>query len=175
MSTTLENPPVPPYPIARQNWPLPYQQLQTQQAATTPLPPSPCACVQGAALTVQQGATLSTKLTLTVTDSSVTPPVTTPVDVTGNTFQFTAKVDPTYSDTDPTTVKVDWQETSTPTQGITWLVVPAPTTKAMQIIAYAMQIWMVSASGVVTPLVQGTLTITQSISARAAGPIVNPV
>jgi hypothetical protein len=166
MSTTLENPPVPPYPIARQNWPLPYQQLQPQQAATTPPPPSPCACVQGAALTVQQGATLSTKLTLTVTDSSKTPPVTTPVDVTGNTFQFTAKVDPTYLDTDPTTIKIDWTETSTPTQGITWLVVPAATTQNMQTIAYAMQIRMKSSSGVVTPLVQGTLTVTQPISAR---------
>jgi hypothetical protein len=161
MSTTLENPPVPPYPIARQNWPLPYQQLQTQQAATTPPPPSPCACTQGAALTVQEGATLSTKLTLTVTDKSVTPPVTSPVDVTGNTFQFTAKVDPSYADNDPTTVIVDWQETTTPTQGITWLVVPAATTQTMQTIAYVMQIRMVSASGVVTPLVAGTLTVTE--------------
>jgi hypothetical protein len=166
MSTTLENPPVPPYQIAKQNWPFPYQQLQPQQAATPPPPPSPCACTQGAALTVQEGATLSTKLTLTVTDSSKTPPVTTPVDVTGNTFQFTAKVDPSYLDTDPTTIKIDWQETSTPTQGITWLVVPAATTQNMQTIAYAMQIRMKSASGVVTPLVQGTLTITEPVSAR---------
>jgi hypothetical protein len=161
MSTTLETPPVPPYPIARQNWPLPYQQLQPQQAATPPPPPSPCACTQGAALTVQEGATLSTKLTLTVTDKSVTPPVTSPVDVTGNTFQFTAKVDSTYTDTDPSTVIVDWQETTTPTQGITWLVVPAATTQTMQTIAYVMQIRMVSASGVVTPLVAGTLTVTE--------------
>jgi hypothetical protein len=166
MSTTLETPPIPPYPIAKQNYPFPYQQWQAQQAATPPPSPSPCACVQGAALTVQCGATLSTKLTLTVTDSSKTPPVTTPVDVTGNTFQFTAKVDPTYLDTDPTTIKIDWTETSTPTQGITWLVVPAATTQNMQTIAYAMQIRMKSASGVVTPLVQGTLTVTQPISAR---------
>jgi hypothetical protein len=174
MSTTLENPPVPPYPISKLRSPYPYQQLQTQQAASTPSP-DPCACVKGAALTVQRGATLSTQLTLTVTDNSQTPPVTSPVDVTGNTFQFTAKVDPSYSDSDPTTVTVDWQETSTPTQGITWLVVPAATTQAMQTIAYVMQIWMVSASGVVTPLVQGTLTVTESISARAAGPVVNPL
>jgi hypothetical protein len=117
---------------------------------------------------VQRGATLSTKLTLTVTDSSVTPPVTTPVDITGNAFQFTAKVDPTYLDSDPTTVKVDWHETSTPTQGITWLVVPAATTQNMQDIAYVMQIRMVSPSGVVTPLVQGTLTVTEPVSARYA-------
>jgi hypothetical protein len=166
MSTTLETPPVPPYLIAKQNYPLPYQQLQTQQAATSTPPPSSCACTQGAALTVQRGATLSTKLTLTVTDKSKTHPVTTPVDVTGNTFEFTAKVNQTYSDTDPTTVIVDWQETTTPTQGITWLVVPAATTQNMQTIAYAMQIRMKSASGVVTPLVQGTLTVTEPISAR---------
>src|SRR4029077_13422139 len=117
-------------PIAKQNWPFPYQQLQTQQAATPPPPPSPCACVQAAALTVQRGATLSTKLTLTVTDKSQTPPVTTPVDVTGNTFQFTAKVDPSYADNNPTTVKVDWPKINTPTQGITWREVPSPPTQA---------------------------------------------
>jgi hypothetical protein len=165
MSTTLETPPVPPLPIAKLAFPVPYQQWQTHQTATS-TPPDPCACVQGAALTVQRGATLSTKLTLTVTDKSKTPPVISPVDVTGNTFQFTAKVDSTYTDSDPTTVKIDWQETNTPTQGITWLVVPAATTQNMQTIAYQMQIRMKSASGVVTPLVQGTLTVTQPISAR---------
>jgi hypothetical protein len=165
MSTTLENPPVPPYPIAKLRSPYPYQQSQAQQALAPPLPDA-CACTQGAALTVQRGATLSTKLTLTVTDSSKTPPVSVPVDVTGATFQFTAKVDPTYLDTDPTTIKIDWTETSTPTQGITWLVVPAATTQNMQTIAYAMQIRMKSSSGVVTPLVQGTLTVTEPVSAR---------
>jgi hypothetical protein len=164
MSTTLETPPVPPLPIAKLAFPVPYQQWQTQQVASAP--PDPCACVKGAALTVQRGATLSTKLTLTVTDKSQTPPVTTPVDVTGNTFEFTAKVDQTYSDSDPTTVIVDWQETDTPTQGITWLKISAATTQNMQTIAYAMQVRMVSASGVVTPLVQGSLTVTQPISAR---------
>jgi hypothetical protein len=119
-------------------------------------------------LTVKQGATLSTKIALTVTDNSVVPPVTTPVDVTGNTFLFTAKVDPTYADNDPTTVKVNWQETATPQQGFTWLVVPNSITETMQLIAYAFQIWMVSASGVVTPLVEGTLTITQGVSTRSS-------
>jgi len=171
MSTTLETPPVPPYPIARLRSPYPYQQLQTQQTASST--PDPCACVKGAALTVQQGATLSTQLTLTVTDK--TTGIKSPVDVTGTIFQFTAKVDPSYPDSDPSTVMIDWQETNTPTQGVTWLVVPAAITANMQLIAYAMQIWMVSASGVVTPLVQGTLTVTESISARAAGPVVNPL
>jgi hypothetical protein len=141
------------------------QPVSSVQQSTAPVP-DPCACVQGAALTVQRGADLSTKLTLTVTDASVTPPVTVPVDVTGNTFQFTAKTDPTISDDDPSTIKIDWPETATPTQGITWLKIPAATTQNMQVIAYAMQIRMKSASGVVTPLVQGTLTVTQPISAR---------
>jgi hypothetical protein len=167
MSATLEIPPMPRYPYAGPTF------GSQQQTASTP--PDPCACVRGAALTVQRGATLSTKLTLSVTDSSVTPPVTSPVDVTGNTFQFTAKVDPSYADNDPSTVKIDWQETSTPTQGITWLVVPAAVTQAMQDIAYQFQIWMVSASGVATPLVQGTLTVTEPISTRAAGPVINPL
>jgi hypothetical protein len=141
--------------------------LQAQQSTGT-APPQACACVRGAALTVKRGATLSTKLTLTVTDKSQTPPLTSPVDVTGNTFLFTAKVDPTYADDDPTTVEVDWQETNTPQQGITWLVVPNTATVNMQDIAYAMQIWMVSPGGVVTPLVDGTLTITEPVSARAS-------
>jgi hypothetical protein len=162
MSTTLEAPPIPLYPIAKLS---PFQQLQAQQSAAATAP-DPCACVRGAALTCQRGATLSTKLTLTVTDKSVTPPLTSPVDVTGATFEFTAKVDPSYDDNDPTTVIIDWQETNTPTQGITWLVVPAATTQNMQTIAYQFQVRMVSSSGVVTPLVQGTLTITEPISAR---------
>jgi hypothetical protein len=162
MSTTLEAPPIPHYPSIRYS--SSYQQMQALQTASTP--PDPCACVKGAALTVQLGATLSTKLTLTVTDASVTPPVTTPIDVTGNTFQFTAKTDPAISDNDPSTIKIDWTETATPTQGVTWLHIPSVTTQNMQVIAYAMQIRMKSASGVVTPLVQGTLTVTQPISAR---------
>jgi len=150
MSATVLAPPV---PIYKQ------QQTQTVPAQT-------CTCPPTVALSVEQGATLSTKLTLTVTDTSVTPPVTTPVNLTGATMQFTAKVDETYSDSDPTTVKIDWQETSTPTQGITWLVIPAATTQTMQAIAYVFQIRMKSSSGVVTPLVSGTLTIVVPISAR---------
>src|SRR5262245_10310827 len=98
--------------------PLPYANLKApKQTQTSSASPSEtCACVQGAALTVQRGATLSTKLKLTVTDKSVTPPVTTPVDITGCTMQFTAKVDSTHTDSDPTTVKIDWTETATPTQ-----------------------------------------------------------
>jgi hypothetical protein len=88
------------------------------------------------------------------------------VDVTGAEFQFTAKVDPTLPDTDPSTVMVDWQETNTPTQGITWLQIDASITQTMQPVAYAYQIRMTSASGVVTPLVKGTLTIIVPISSR---------
>jgi uncharacterized membrane protein YfbV (UPF0208 family) len=63
---------------------------------------------------------------------------------------------------------VDWTETSTPTQGITWLSIPAATTGAMQLTAYYYQVRMVSSSGVVTPLFNGALTVTQPVSARGA-------
>jgi hypothetical protein len=103
-------------------------------------------------------------MTITVTDQ--TTGIKSPVDVTGCTFQFTAKVDPTYDDNDPTTVKVDWSETLTPTEGITYLQVPAATTQTMQPIVYPMQVRMVSSSGVVTALLKGTLTIIEPLSAR---------
>ena len=125
------------------------------------VPASTCTCTKTAALTVQRGATLSTKLTLTITDISVTPPVKAPVDVTGCQFQFTAKPTQDTPDDDPTTVKIDWQETSTSLQGITWLVIPAETTQDMEDVSYVMQIRMVSSSGVVTPLVGGSLTVTE--------------
>jgi hypothetical protein len=146
---------------------LPYASFPQVQQAFVPSDASTCTCTKTVALTVQRGATLSTKITLTVTDKSATPPVTSPVDITGNTFQFTAKPTPETDDDDPSTVKIDWQETSTPQQGFTWLVIPDDTTRTMQVIAYPMQVRMVSPSGVVTPLVQGTITITEPISARA--------
>ncbi|MGA7412124.1 MAG: hypothetical protein WBW33_16735 [Bryobacteraceae bacterium] len=107
---------------------------------------------------VEQGATLSTKITLTLNQV--------PVDLTGATFQFTAKLDPNDPDTAPTTVQIDWQETSTPQQGYTWLVVDADTTGSMQLVGYAYQVRMISAGGVVTPIVKGVFTIVQPISAR---------
>lgn len=128
---------------------------------TVPTDACTCTCAKTVALSVQRGATLSCKITLTVTDKSVTPPVTSPVDVTGSTFQFTAKPDQTYADDDPGTVKIDWQETTTSTQGITWLQIPADVTQDMQDLAYIMQVRMVSSSGVVTPLIGGTLTVTE--------------
>jgi hypothetical protein len=129
--------------------------------ASTTVPASTCTCTKTAALTVQRGATLSTKLTLTVTDKTVTPPVTSPVDITGCEFQFTAKPTQDTPDDDPSTVKIDWTETSTSLQGNTWLVVPAETTQDMLDLSYVMQIRMVSSSGVVTPLVGGSLTVTE--------------
>jgi hypothetical protein len=125
------------------------------------VPASTCTCTKTAALTVQRGATLSTKITLTVTDSSVTPPVTAPVDITGNEFQFTAKPTQDTPDDDPSTVKIDWTETTTPQQGFTWLTIPAATTQNMMDVSYVMQVRMVSSSGVVTPLVGGSLTVTE--------------
>lgn len=126
-----------------------------------PPPAETCTCTRTAALTVERGATLSTKISLTVTDQSVSPPVTSPVDVTGAEFQFTAKTSADVADSDPTTVMVDWHETATPTQGVTWLKVPATTTQNMLDVSYVIQIRMVSASGVVTPLVGGSLTVTE--------------
>jgi hypothetical protein len=136
-------------------------------AIVTPTTTSSCSCTNTATLTEERGATLSTKMTLTTTDYSVTPPVTTPIDITGASLQFTAKIDATYADDDPSTVKVDWQETSTPTEGITHLVIPAEVTITMQPVVYLFQVRMVSAGGLVTPLCTGTLTIIEPISARS--------
>ena len=132
--------------------------------STAPASSQTCTCTRTAALTVERGATLSTKITLTVTDQSVTPPVTSPIDVTGAEFQFTAKTSADVADSDPTTVKIDWYETVTPTQGYTWLKVPAATTQDMLDLSYVMQVRMVSASGVVTPLVSGSLTVTEPLA-----------
>jgi len=125
---------------------------------------TPCACSKTYNLTVEQGATLSSQITLSITDK--TTGVKSPVDVTGANFQFTAKLDINQPDSDPGTIKVDWQETSTPTQGITWLKIPATITFDMELAGYSYQVRMVSSSGVVTPLFKGTLTVTQPVSAR---------
>ena len=143
-------------------------------SSTTPSAPAQtCSCTKTVALTVQRGATLATKVTLTITDSTVTPPLVSPVDVTGCWFQFTAKPDQATPDDDPSTVALDWQETDTPTQGITWLKLDASVTYDMQPIAYIMQVRMVSAdlTGVVTPLIGGTLTITEPPASARYEPI----
>lgn len=131
--------------------------------STAPVPAQTCSCAKTVALSVQRGATLSTKISLSVTDSTVDPPVKNPVDLTGAWFQFTAKPpqDPPLADIDPATIMIDWQESTTSLQGYTWLVIPAETTYDMQDIAYDIQVRMVSASNVVTPLVGGTLTVTE--------------
>ena len=111
-------------------------------------------------LQVEQGATLSTQISLTLDGA--------PVDITGSTFEFTAKLNPDDADDALTTVMVDWQETTTPTGGHTWMVIPAATTADMQLTAYVYQVRMVSSSGIVTPIVKGTFTIVQPVSARGA-------
>jgi hypothetical protein len=123
-------------------------------------PETPCDCSSLYNLQCEQGATLSSKITITLNAA--------PVDVTGAKFQFTAKLDPNDADNAPTTVIVDWQETATPTQGVTWLTVPAATTQTMQLVGYSYQIRMVSSSGVVTPIARGVLTIVQPVSSRFA-------
>jgi hypothetical protein len=139
---------------------LPYIQ-QGVTLTSVPVPAQTCSCAKTVAYSVERGETFASEIKLTVTDSSVTPPVTSPVDVTGTTFQFTAKPTPDTPDSDPSTIIVDWQETTTPLQGTTWLKIPAATTHNMQVIAYVIQVRMVSPSGVVTALVAGTLTITE--------------
>lgn len=148
-------------PLPRAPVPLP----RMASAPPTQTAPDPCACYKTYNLQVEQGATSSTKITLTLNKI--------PVDITGATFQFTAKPDPNDLDTAPSTVKVDWQETATPTQGYTWLVVPADVTFNMQLVAYSYQVRMVSAGGVVTPIVKGAFTVMQPVSARGAT-VVNP-
>jgi hypothetical protein len=130
-------------------------------APTTQTPSTdPCSCARTYNLQVEQGATLSTKITLTLNGL--------PVDLTGAWFQFTAKLDPNDADDAPTTVMVDWQETATSLEGYTWLVVSADITGGMQTVGYSHQVRMVSAGGVVTPLVKGVFTIIQPTSARHA-------
>jgi hypothetical protein len=138
-----------------------YSQVVPRDGTLPPPPattPPPCTCATTYNLQVEAGATLSSQITITLNAADV--------DVTGSTFQFTAKVDPTYEDNDPTTVMVNWQETNTPTLGQTWLVIPAATTQTMQLIGYSYQVRMVSSSGVVTPIVRGVLTIVQPVSTR---------
>jgi hypothetical protein len=130
---------------------------QQASLSTTPAPTT-CECNSLYNLQCEQGATLSSQIIITLDDQSI--------DVTGSTFEFTAKVDPSYTDDDPTTVIIDWQEINTPTLGQTWLVIPAATTQTMQLIGYVYQIRMVSSSGVVTPIVKGVLTIVQPVSSR---------
>jgi hypothetical protein len=133
--------------------------LPAQRDTTAPpAAPAPCDCSNTYNLQVEQGATLSSQITITLNGAEV--------DVTGSEFQFTAKVDPSYLDSDPTTVEIDWQETNTPTLGQTWLVVPAATTQTMQLIGYSYQVRMVSSSSVVTPIARGILTIVQPVSSR---------
>jgi hypothetical protein len=133
------------------------------------VPAQTCSCTKTVAYSCERGATFSSEIQLSITDSSLTPPVTSPVDLTGSTFQFTGKPSQDTPDNDPAAIIVDWQETTSPLDGSTWLTVPAATTHDMQTIAYVIQVRMVSPSGVVTPLVAGTLTITEPpASARFA-------
>lgn len=134
--------------------------IPSSYAPTTQSSPDPCACAKTFNLQCEQGATLSSRILLKLDGQ--------PIDITGATFQFTAKLDPSDADNAPTTVKVDWQEVVTPTQGYTWLVVQAAITLNMQIVAYSYQVRMVSGTGVVTPIVKGAFTIVQPVSSRGA-------
>jgi len=140
----------------------------TQSASPASAAAATCSCGKVFNLSCERGATLTSNLTLTLTDK--TTGVKTPVDLTGNTFQFTAKPHQEdgseLPDSDPSVIKIDWSETATPTQGITWLTIPATTTLDMLSDPYDQQVRMVSTSGVVTPLFRGSLQITEPVSAR---------
>lgn len=142
-----------------------YQQQAVQPVASAPT----CSCGKTFNLQVQRGATLSSKITLTVTDK--TTGVKSPIDLTGQTFLFTAKPHQDdgsiLDDADPRTIKINWQETVTSIQGVTWLTIPSGTTENMEDVPYDQQCWMVSSGGVVTPLFTGSLVITEPVSARS--------
>jgi hypothetical protein len=123
---------------------------------------TPCPNLTTFNLQCEQGATLRSQITLTLNGA--------PVDLTGATFEFTAKLDPNLPDSDPGTIKVDWTETATSTQGITWLTIPAATTFTMVIDDYDYQVRLVSATKIVTPLFHGILTIVQPVSPRGYTP-----
>ncbi|HET9373621.1 MAG TPA: hypothetical protein VFO40_01510 [Chthoniobacterales bacterium] len=139
-----------------------------QDQATTPAAPV-CSCGKVFNLTCERGEDLKSQITLSVTDK--TTGVKSPVDLTGQKLQFTAKPHQDdgsqVPDSDPRVVKVDWQETTTPTQGKTWLQVPAAITQNMAIDPpYDQQVRMVSPSGVVSRVFRGSLVITEPVSAR---------
>lgn len=127
----------------------------------------PPGCQPGLNLSVQQGATLSSQIALVVKDANGN---TQSVDITGFQFEFTAKTDINLPDTDPSVIEVNWTETTTPTQGTTWLVVPSSLTAGMQLVPYFYQVWMIqsptSPTPIVTPLFSGTLTVIQPVSTR---------
>ena len=135
---------------------------QSQTQTTSCQPP-------GLNLSVYQGATLSSTLQLTITDSTG---LTKPLDITGNKFEFTAKLDLSLPDTDPSVVKVDWTETdpTRATAGTTTLKVDSNVTAAMALAPYFYQVRMVasptSPSPIVTQLYSGTLTVLQPVSPR---------
>jgi hypothetical protein len=146
-------------------------------SATVPCPP----CYSGQQpylnLVCQQGQTLTVLIQLLVKDANG---VSQPVDITGNKFEFTAKIDINLPDTDLTVVKWDWQETSTPTQGITSLALPASMTASFELVPYFYQVRMVSSllspAPIVTPLFSGTLTVVQPVSIRpSVGTVVQPL
>jgi hypothetical protein len=140
------------------------------QSAAQPLAASSstCACGKVFNLSVERGATLTSKITLSLTDQNTG--VKSPVDVTGATFQFTAKPHQSdgsqLPDSDPSVILIDWAETVSPAEGVTWLTVPAATTESMLSTAYDQQCRMVSSSGVVTPLFSGSLVVTEPVSPR---------
>lgn len=104
-----------------------------------------------------------------VTYWSVYSGTTIPVDLTNAWLRATAKTNINLPDTDPTVVKVDWQETTTPTYGKTWFTIPATQTVPMVVGPYNFEIRLIGAAllPAVTPIVTGVITVLQPVSSRS--------
>jgi hypothetical protein len=116
--------------------------------------------------------TLSLPATASGTGVALTVGAQVAVNLTGATFLFTAKTSKTLADSDPTAVKVNWNETSTPLLGQTNLVITDTTTASMIVSPtfYYYQIWATSLTGYppLTPMQEGLITVTQSVSTRVS-------
>lgn len=91
-----------------------------------------------------------------------------PADLTNAFFKTTLKPAIDLPDTDPTVIKIDWQEGSNPTSGLTSLVVPAETTQEMLPVQYYGQTRVegVPKLPAVYDLMNLIVIITQPVSSR---------
>jgi hypothetical protein len=116
--------------------------------------------------------TLSLPATAAGTGVALTVGAQVAVNLTGATFLFTAKTSKTLADSDPTAVKVNWSETSTPLLGQTNLVITDTTTAGMLVSPtfYYYQIWGSGLTGYppLFPIQEGLITVTQSVSTRTS-------
>jgi hypothetical protein len=121
--------------------------------------------IAGTTLTLNQNATAANAAASIVVGAQVA------LNLTGVTFLFSAKTNKTLLDTDPTAIEFNWTETGTPLLGQTTLVLTNTRTAAAEVnTPYFYQIWMNGAPGLapISPLLEGTITFTQSVSQRVS-------